>query len=62
MVALKTQQHKNFSALAHEYIDTHKKFNDQYRNEIGIIDATFKIKDTFLITAQKSGKSLIDTL
>lgn len=45
--ALKTQQNKNFKALAHEYINTHKKFNDPYRNQLGVIDATFKIKDTF---------------
>jgi hypothetical protein len=45
--ALKTQQHKNFKALALEYITTNKKFNDQYRNDLGVIDATFKIKDTF---------------
>lgn len=45
--ALKTQQHKHFKALAAEYITTHKKYNDQYRNQIGVIDATFKVKDTF---------------
>ncbi len=33
--ALKTQQHKHFQALASEYITTHKKYNDQYRNQIG---------------------------
>nr|MDQ2993744.1 winged helix-turn-helix domain-containing protein [Pseudomonadota bacterium] len=45
--ALKTLQHKHFKALASEYITTHKKYNDQYRNQIGVIDATFKVKDTF---------------
>lgn len=45
--AFKTQQHKNFKELALEYIAIHKKFNDQYRNQLGVIDATFKIKDTF---------------
>jgi hypothetical protein len=45
--ALKTQQHKNFQPLAQEYIATLKKFNEQYRNQIDVIDATFKIKDTF---------------
>ena len=45
--ATRTQQHKNFSLLASEYVATHKKYNDQYRNNLHVIDATFKIKDTF---------------
>jgi len=45
--ALKTKQHKKFKALAHEYMTNHENFNSQYRNELGLIDATFKIKDTF---------------
>lgn len=45
--ALKTKQHKHFKAVAHEYVLSHKKYNQQYRNELGIISATFKIKDTF---------------
>jgi hypothetical protein len=39
--AFKTQQHKNFKALALEYVTIHKKFNDQYRNQLGIIDYLF---------------------
>lgn len=48
--ALKTNQHKHFQSLAVEYITSHKKFDTQYRNELGLIDATFKIKDTFEVS------------
>lgn len=45
--SVRTKQHKNFQALAHEYVSDHKKYQNQYRNELGLIEATFKIKDTF---------------
>lgn len=45
--SLKTKQQKQFKKLATEYIATHQAFNTQYRNDLGVIDATFKIKDTF---------------
>ncbi len=45
--ALRTQQHKHFKALADEYVSSHKRFDSLYRNDLGLIDATFKIKDTF---------------
>lgn len=45
--ALKTHQHRNFNALALEFITMHKKLVNQYRNQLGVIDATFKIRDTF---------------
>lgn len=45
--ALKTQQHQHFEALVNEYVNDHSMLSKQYRNELGVIDATFKIKDTF---------------
>ena len=45
--ALKTKQQKQFKKLAHEYVTNHKQFDKQYRNDLGVIDATFKIRDTF---------------
>lgn len=45
--ALRTKQHKQFKALAHEYVTTHKKLDAQHKNELNVIDATFKIKSTF---------------
>ncbi|MEE9451314.1 MAG: hypothetical protein V3V61_00995 [Gammaproteobacteria bacterium] len=45
--ALKTKQHKNFRALAHEYTTNHASFKNKYRNEFELIEATFKIKETF---------------
>lgn len=45
--AAKTNQHKHFKALAHEYVINHTTINSRYRNKLDIIDATFKIKDTF---------------
>jgi len=45
--AFKTKQHKHFQALVHEYIASYKKYQNHYRNELGLIEATFKIKNTF---------------
>lgn len=45
--AFKTQQHKNFKNLVQEYISNYKRIINLYRNNLGIIDATFKIKETF---------------
>lgn len=45
--ALKTQQHKHFKALAHEYVKNHSALMSQHRNSEGLIDATFKIQETF---------------
>ena len=45
--AQKTRQHKQFKRLAQEYVDQHGKINTRHRNIIGLIDATFKIEDTF---------------
>lgn len=45
--AQKTKQHKNFGDLADEYITNHRQYNDQYLNELGVIDATHKVVETF---------------
>lgn len=45
--ALKTDQHKHFQALAKEYVKVHSRHDTMYRNNLGLIDATFKIEDTF---------------
>lgn len=45
--AIKTHQHKNFNSLAREYITLNKDLEYCYRNKLGVIDATFKIKETF---------------
>ena len=43
----KTKQIKYFQSLAHEYVTTHNHYKEQYRNSLGLIEATFKIKETF---------------
>jgi len=45
--AEKTKQHKNFTALANEYVSNHSQCTKEYKNKLGIIDATRKLKDTF---------------
>ena len=45
--AQKTRQHKQFRRLAQEYVDQHGEINTRHRNAMGLIDATFKIEDTF---------------
>jgi len=45
--ALKTNQYKHYQQLAQEYVTQHTKLTTQYRNDQGLIDATFKIVDTF---------------
>ena len=43
----KTKQHKHFTALVNEYIANHDKYSQQNKNELGVIDATKKLQDTF---------------
>ncbi|MBU0485440.1 MAG: hypothetical protein KKB30_13125 [Proteobacteria bacterium] len=45
--AIKTDQHRHFQSLAEEYVKVHSRHDEMYRNNLGLIDATFKIEDTF---------------
>ncbi len=53
--AEKTGQAKNLEKLAGEYVSSHKEFSKNFKAKHGLIDATFKLKDTF-------GKSYVDAL
>jgi DNA-binding HxlR family transcriptional regulator len=45
--ARQTKQDKHLAKLAHEYVENHKKITQSYKSQLGIIDATFKVKETF---------------
>jgi len=46
--AQKTRQHLQFAALSQEYVEAHRLLEKRHRNTLGLIDAHFKIKETFV--------------
>ena len=45
--ARRTKQHKNYRRLVQEYVDQHRQTNAKFGNSSDLIEATFKIEDTF---------------
>lgn len=45
--ARKTKQDKQLEKLLREFVSKHQAVNQEFTNELGVIDATFKLEDTF---------------
>lgn len=43
----KNTNQKTIAPLVNEYVNSHRKYTQEFRNEIELIDATFKLKSTF---------------
>ncbi len=48
--AQKTKQDKHIGKLAEEYVGNHRELSEKFKGSKGLIDATFKVSDTFAET------------